>query len=186
VTYLTLLLCEKSFSIKFNFFCDSHASLTVFISKTCCSFLSWCSSFSWTVPHSDMTSVKCVFWYDVIIFHHTGWYSVTKVYVGCSEHIGVLHVVRGHRLGSLLRVCQIIAGLLLLLWGGIAQGIPCTATISDLLGVPIWVHIIPDSSTTALWQLPAETPSSEVGETWWEVAVNFAYKVSLFVLCRLL
>jgi hypothetical protein len=33
-----------------------------------------------------------------------------------------------------------------------------------------------------LWQLPAEMPSSEAGETWREIAVNFAYEVSLFIL----
>jgi hypothetical protein len=34
-----------------------------------------------------------------------------------------------------------------------AQSDPCTETIFDLLCVPIWVLISPDSSTTALWQL---------------------------------
>jgi hypothetical protein len=29
--------------------------------------------------------------------------------------------------------------------------------------------------------VPAETPSSESGEFWWELAVNFAYEVSFFV-----
>jgi hypothetical protein len=33
-----------------------------------------------------------------------------------------------------------------------------------------------------LWQLPAETPSSETGETLREIAMNFAYEVSLFIL----
>jgi hypothetical protein len=28
---------------------------------------------------------------------------------------------------------------------------------------------IPDSSTTALWQLPAETPNKETGKTWREI-----------------
>jgi hypothetical protein len=45
-----------------------------------------------------------------------------------------------------------------------AQGDPCTATVSDLLCVPIRFIIIPDSSTRALWQLPADTSSSEAGE----------------------
>jgi hypothetical protein len=51
-------------------------------------------------------------------------------------------------------------------WG--AQGDLCTATISGLFCSPIYFLIIPDSSTTALWQLPADTPSSEAGETWRE------------------
>jgi hypothetical protein len=42
--------------------------------------------------------------------------------------------------------------LALLLRGGIAQGVPYTATMSDLLRFPIWVLIIPESSTRALWQ----------------------------------
>jgi hypothetical protein len=45
-----------------------------------------------------------------------------------------------------------------------AQGDPCTVTISDLLGSPIYFLIIPDLSTRALWQLPAEASSSG-GET---------------------
>jgi hypothetical protein len=45
----------------------------------------------------------------------------------------------------------------------LAQGAPRTATISDLLCMPIWVLIITDLSTRALWQLPAKTTSSEAG-----------------------
>jgi hypothetical protein len=54
--------------------------------------------------------------------------------------------------------------LLLLLRCSIAQGVPCTATIYALLCFPVSVLIIPDSSTTAVWQLPVQTPSSEAGE----------------------
>jgi hypothetical protein len=39
--------------------------------------------------------------------------------------------------------------------------------------------IIPASSTGALWQTPAETPCSESGETWQEMAVNFADEISI-------
>jgi hypothetical protein len=49
----------------------------------------------------------------------------------------------------------------------------------DLLGILIWFLIVPDSSIRALWQLPAETSSSEVGETWREVATEFCPHVSL-------
>jgi hypothetical protein len=35
-----------------------------------------------------------------------------------------------------------------------AQGDPCTATIHDLLWVPIWFLIISDLSTRTLWQVP--------------------------------
>jgi hypothetical protein len=49
----------------------------------------------------------------------------------------------------------------------------------DLLCVPIWVLIIPDSSTRALWQIPAETPSSKAGKTWRKLPINFAGEVSL-------
>jgi hypothetical protein len=66
--------------------------------------------------------------------------------------------------------------------GGILQGDPCIATTSDPLSVPICVLIIPDSSTIAFWQLPAETPSSEAGKTWRELAVNFTYEVFRFIL----
>jgi hypothetical protein len=37
-----------------------------------------------------------------------------------------------------------------------AQGNPCTAIISDLSCVPVPFVIIADSSTRALWQLPAD------------------------------
>jgi hypothetical protein len=47
-----------------------------------------------------------------------------------------------------------------------AQGDACTATISDLLCIPIWYLIIPNSSTTAIWKLPPETSSNKTGETW--------------------
>jgi hypothetical protein len=67
--------------------------------------------------------------------------------------------------------------LLLLFWRGIT--VPCTATISDVLYVPIWVLTIPDLSIRAVWQLPAETSSSEAGETWRELAVNFSSEVYL-------
>jgi hypothetical protein len=67
----------------------------------------------------------------------------------------------------------------------VSHGVPCTASISDLLCVPIWFLIIPDSSTKALLQLAAEPPSSKAGETWQEIAVSFAYNLSLFTLVRL-
>jgi hypothetical protein len=40
--------------------------------------------------------------------------------------------------------------------GGIAQCVQYTATNIDLLCVPIWVLIIPDSSTRALRKSPAD------------------------------
>jgi hypothetical protein len=36
--------------------------------------------------------------------------------------------------------------------------------------------MIPDSSTRVLWQLPAETPGIETGETWREMSVNLTTK----------
>jgi hypothetical protein len=42
--------------------------------------------------------------------------------------------------------------LLLQFRGGIAQGVPYTATVTDLLCFPVWVLIIPDSSKRGLWQ----------------------------------
>jgi hypothetical protein len=48
-----------------------------------------------------------------------------------------------------------------------AQGDLCTMTIiSYLLCIPILFLNIPDSFTSDLWQLPAETSGSEAGETW--------------------
>jgi hypothetical protein len=38
--------------------------------------------------------------------------------------------------------------------------------------------MIPDLSTRGLWQIPAETASSEAGKTWREMVVNFAYNYS--------
>jgi hypothetical protein len=45
----------------------------------------------------------------------------------------------------------------------------------------ICVIIIPLSPTKSLWQLPEETPSSEVGETWREMTENFVYEVSRII-----
>jgi hypothetical protein len=42
--------------------------------------------------------------------------------------------------------------------------------------------IIPDTSTIALWQKLAEKFGSKAEKTWQKVAVNFSYKVSLFIL----
>jgi hypothetical protein len=42
------------------------------------------------------------------------------------------------------------------------------------------ISIIPDLSTRALWQLPAETSSSKAGELDEKWPMNVAYEVSLF------
>jgi hypothetical protein len=68
---------------------------------------------------------------------------------------------------------------LLLSRGGIAQGVPCTTTITDPL------LIIPDSSTRALGSNPAGTPTSEEGETWRESDREFCRSIS-FILRRVL
>jgi hypothetical protein len=50
---------------------------------------------------------------------------------------------------------------------------------SDLLCVSTWELIIHDSSTRALWHIPAEAPSREVGrESWREIPLNFAGEVT--------
>jgi hypothetical protein len=49
--------------------------------------------------------------------------------------------------------------------GWVHKGDRCSATISDLSYVPIYVLIIPNSSSRALWQLPADTFSGKAGET---------------------
>jgi hypothetical protein len=64
-----------------------------------------------------------------------------------------------------------------LLRGGIAQCVQCTATIYDVLCVLVSVLIIPDSVDRAVWQLSAEIPSSKKGESWREMTVNFSYDV---------
>jgi hypothetical protein len=69
-------------------------------------------------------------------------------------------------------------------YGARAQGNPCTPKISDLLCVPIWVIIILDSSAGDLWQLLAETSSSEAGECCDKRLLNVAYVVSLSSLIR--
>jgi hypothetical protein len=61
------------------------------------------------------------------------------------------------------------------LWGGIAQGVPYTVTITDLSCFPVRVLIIPDSPTS-LCQQQTEIPSSKAGETWQEMSMNFSYK----------
>jgi hypothetical protein len=51
----------------------------------------------------------------------------------------------------------------LLLRGGIVQTSHALRPFTDLLCFPVWVLIIPDPSTRAVWQIPAEMPSSEAG-----------------------
>jgi hypothetical protein len=48
-----------------------------------------------------------------------------------------------------------------------------TATTSDLLRIPNHFLIIPDSSTIALWQLPAQTSSSEAEKLSEQIAYEF-------------
>jgi hypothetical protein len=60
----------------------------------------------------------------------------------------------------------------LLLRGGRYKASHALRPFYDLLCVPIGVVIILDSCTRALWQIPEETPSSEM-------SVNFAGEVSL-------
>jgi hypothetical protein len=64
-------------------------------------------------------------------------------------------------------------GLIRYCFGVGTQGDPCTMTTVDLLHILICFLIIPDSSTRALWQLPAETSSTEAGETWQKMANEF-------------
>jgi hypothetical protein len=65
---------------------------------------------------------------------------------------------------------EILEHLILYLCGVGARLNPYTEIISDVLCIPIWVLIIPDSSTRALWQLPEEISSSKAWETWREMA----------------
>jgi hypothetical protein len=67
-----------------------------------------------------------------------------------------------------------------MLRGGIAQGVPYTANISDLLCITIYVLIISDWFARALGS-NQQTPSSGGGEIWQEMKVNFAYEVSLLI-----
>jgi hypothetical protein len=69
-------------------------------------------------------------------------------------------------------------------YGAGAQSDPRTAAISDLTCVPISDIITPDSSTRALWKLPAETSSIATGETWTEMDVEFCLLSISFILVR--
>jgi hypothetical protein len=75
--------------------------------------------------------------------------------------------------------------LLLLSTEWYAQGVPYTATITDLLCFSIRVLIIPDSSTTALWQLPADTPSSKAWRNLARYVSEFCLQYT-FSYCRVL
>jgi hypothetical protein len=69
--------------------------------------------------------------------------------VKMSSVIRWTYLILGHKIILMLYAESI---LLLLSQGGITQGIPSTATICDLLCVPIRVLIIPDSSSRVLWK----------------------------------
>jgi hypothetical protein len=62
---------------------------------------------------------------------------------------------------------------------GLRAGVPYTATITDLLCVPIWVLIVPDSSTKAVLKLTAETLVAKQENIGKKLPENFAYDVSL-------
>jgi hypothetical protein len=79
------------------------------------------------------------------------------------------------------RWLAVVSMIAIAVQGGIAQGFPGTATISHLLCVIIRVLISPHSCTRALLQQQAESSGSEAGETCREMAVNFAFVVSLFI-----
>jgi hypothetical protein len=66
-----------------------------------------------------------------------------------------------------------------------AQDYHRTATISDLLCVPILVLIIPVLSTRTLLQVPAEASSCEAEETLREMAVEFCLQNLSFILVEL-
>jgi hypothetical protein len=58
-------------------------------------------------------------------------------------------------------VCYGQSSVMLLLLEDTTQGVPSTANISDMLWDLIWVLIIPDSSTRALWKSLAEMHVSQ-------------------------
>jgi hypothetical protein len=67
-------------------------------------------------------------------------------------------------------------------YGACAQGDPSTATVYALLCFPIRFLIIIASAARVLWQLPAETCSSEAGETWREMVAEFCPRSVSFIL----
>jgi hypothetical protein len=69
----------------------------------------------------------------------------------------------------------------LLLRDGIAQGVPSTAAISDLLCVP---HLSSDQSTRALWQQPPDISGSEAGEKLARNGCQFCRQRISFILHR--
>jgi hypothetical protein len=62
-----------------------------------------------------------------------------------------------------------------------AQGDLCTMTITYLLCISISFLIIPDSSTRALWQLPAETSVAKQEKLDKEMAAEFCLQ-SIFLI----
>jgi hypothetical protein len=68
-----------------------------------------------------------------------------------------------------------------MLFGG-AQGDSCPVTTSDLLCIPISFLMVPDFSARHLWQLPAETYTSEVGELDEEMIAEFCLGSLSFIL----
>jgi hypothetical protein len=67
------------------------------------------------------------------------------------------------------------------LQGGIAQGVSCTATNTDLLCFCVWILIISNSSTRAPWKIPAATPSSEVEKLGEKYSWNLSGIISLIL-----
>jgi hypothetical protein len=70
--------------------------------------------------------------------------------------------------------CQILATILLLLQGGITQGIPYTGNHSWSI---VCLHLSSNHSWfTQQSGINQQGPGSEEGETWREMSINFAYK----------
>jgi hypothetical protein len=112
----------------------------------------------------------------------SGWLTTPPPNIHCflwntTQSLGpdVVNTVMNVRVLALRSECERVKCCYCLL-GRIVQGVLYTTTVADLLCVSIWVLISPDSSTRTLRQYPAETPSSDAGETWREMPVNFSYK----------
>jgi hypothetical protein len=66
--------------------------------------------------------------------------------------------------------------------GDIAQRVPYTATITDLLCFPIWILIIPDHPLEPSSGSQQRRLEAKQEETWCEMFLNLAYKY-LFSYC---
>jgi hypothetical protein len=124
--------CEENWVTTFKHLNEQNIPLPNLVTVTVCLLFAWNTS----------TCRTCVLNYEQWLVTWHNWLDEsTDPALHCCRLNCHLKCKKFHEQVLLLQ---------LLLRDDITQGVPCTAIISDLLCIPVWVLIISDSSTRAL------------------------------------